>query len=264
MLRLMVSLALLPFPPPLAGPPQRSVPVPRVLTPGGDRLGYAPAVTTRPEVGVLVGRDPIDGREIVCGGSVVRSRSRSLVLTAAHCLYHRGRLLERLEFTPGFQGAGSPLGAWSAVHAWVPARWRERPGAPSRLPYDVALVGVARKGRTLGEVAGGGLRPLTGRSGARSLDLLGYPAGRDYPGTRLYHCLARTAPYRGVLVTHNCHAAGGGSGGPAVRGGGVAAVVSSSSPLSDPDGFTVLAPLDSRAFRRMLVRAETVMREEPR
>ncbi|MBB5080222.1 trypsin-like serine peptidase [Nonomuraea endophytica] len=260
MLRLLLSMTLLN---PTAEPPLDAVPAAHVLTPGGDRLGYAPAGRARSDTGVLIGHDPVAGTAVMCGGAVLRSRSRSLVLTAAHCLYHRGRRLRGLVFMPGYHGGRAPLGIWPAVQSWVPSGWRDQPDSPARLPYDLALVGVAGKGRSsLESVAGRGLRPVARgtMSRGRALDLLGYPAGRRYPGTRLYHCLGQAAPYRGVLVTHNCHASGGGSGGPALYGGAVAGVVSSSSPLSDPAGFTVLAPLDSRPFARMLSRADRVMR----
>ncbi|WP_157248016.1 trypsin-like serine peptidase [Nonomuraea typhae] len=261
MLRLLLIIAL--THPPAAEPPERSVPGQRVLTPGGDRLGFAPARRARPDTGVLVGYDRVAGQDVMCGAAVVRSRSKSLVVTAAHCVRHRGRALEQMAFVPGYEGGRAPLGVWRAVRSWVPSRWRDRPDTPARLPFDLALVGVARKGRDpLESVTGRGLRPVTrgALSRPRALDLLGYPGGRRYPGTRLYHCLGQAAPYRGVLVTHNCHASGGGSGGPALYGEAVAGVVSSSSPMSDRDGFTVLAPLGTRSFRRMMAHADRVMR----
>lgn len=261
MLRLILPLVLLAPTTSTAEQPARSVPNPRVLTPDGDRRGYALVPRARPYTGVLLGYDPVAREEVLCGGSVLRSRSRSLVLTAAHCLYHQGRALKRVTFLPAFDEGGAPEGAWRAVRTWVPTRWQEEQDATARLPYDVALVGVAAKRRTLEKATGGGLRPLTERTRERSriLELLGYPMGSAYPGTRQYRCLGAAAPYRGVLITHNCHASGGGSGGPALYGGAVAGVVSSSSPLADRDGFTVLARLDSEPFRRILTQADRAM-----
>ncbi|MFG1943712.1 trypsin-like serine peptidase [Nonomuraea sp. NPDC048826] len=269
MLRLVLCLALL-DPSGAAEVPQRNIPARKVLTPHGDRLGYAPVprpfTGARRLTGVLVGRDRASGRQVLCGGTVLRSRSRSLVLTAAHCLRSGGRMLEQLAFLPGYDRGRPDHGVWPVVRTWVPSRWRGRSFGPDLLPYDVGLVGVAAKpqGR-LEDVIGPGLRPLaTSRgTGLRGLELLGYPAGRRYPGDRMYHCLGDavegTENGPGVLVTRNCHAAAGGSGGPALHGDAVAGVVSSSSPLRDAEGFTVLSRLGGRPFSRMYEQADRVM-----
>ncbi|WP_336204697.1 trypsin-like serine peptidase [Nonomuraea sp. LPB2021202275-12-8] len=270
MFRLVLALALL-DPAAVTEVSHRNIPLHKVLTPDGDRLGYAPVsrpfTGARRLTGVLVGRDPATGTHLMCGGAVLSSRSRSLVLTAAHCLYHQGRMLRRLAFLPAYDRGSPPLGVWPVVRTWVPARWRGRPYSADLLPYDVGLVGVATaEQRPLEDVTGRGLRPLATGKGTslRGLELLGYPKGKRYPGTRMYRCLgdavegAENGP--GVLVTRNCHAAAGGSGGPAVYGGAVAGVVSSSSPLSDTNGFTVLTRLGGKLFARMYEEADRSMR----
>ncbi|GAA3706173.1 hypothetical protein GCM10022224_084580 [Nonomuraea antimicrobica] len=272
MLRLVLSLVLL-DPVAVTEVAQRNVPAPSILTPDGDRLGYAPVprpyTGARRLAGVLLGRDPVAKTDVLCGGTVIGSRSRSLVLTAAHCLYHDGRLLKHLAFLPGFDQGRPRLGVWPVVRTWVPARWRTRPYSPDLLPYDVGLVGVVRRKRPLEAVTGRGLRTLSTTRGTelRGLELLGYPAGKGYPGTTMYRCLGDTvegiAEGPGVMVTHNCHAAAGGSGGPALYGGAVAGVVSSSSPLSDAKGYTVLTRLGGRSFSRLLARADRAMQLTP-
>ncbi|NUS08769.1 MAG: hypothetical protein HOV97_40135 [Nonomuraea sp.] len=269
MLRLMLSLVLL-DPAGVADVAQQSVPVPRVLTPHGDRLGFAPVprpyTGARRLTGVLLGHDPVTRTDVWCGGAVIGSRSRSLVLTAAHCLYHQGRPLRRLTFLPGFDQGNPRLGVWPAVRTWVPARWRAHPDSAATLPYDVGLVGVVKRKRPLEAVTGRGLPPLptTRGAGLRGLELLGYPAGKRYPGTQMYRCLGDAVEGSsvgpGVMVTRNCHAAAGGSGGPALYGGSVAGVVSSSSPLSDTNGYTVLARLGGGTFDRMFAKADETMR----
>ncbi|MFE3449124.1 trypsin-like serine peptidase [Nonomuraea sp. NPDC059194] len=242
----------------------------RVLTPRGDRLGYAPVA--RPYqgphqlAGMLVSHDPVTRTDLVCGAVVLRSRSRSLVLTAAHCLYGDGHRYDRVAFLPAYNGDDKKLGVWPAVRVWVPKRWRARPYSTAQLPYDVGLVGVARGGRQLEEVTGPGLRPYLTRKGGSTprLELLGYPIGGPYSGTDMYRCVGDTieggAAGPGVLVTRNCHAAPGASGGPAVYGRTVAGVVSSSSPLRDPAGFTVMTRLTPRPFGKLLAAADRAMR----
>ncbi len=256
----MLSLALTSSPD-LAVPPVQSVqsvPHTMVLTPGGDRLGYVrvphPYTGTRRLTGVLVGRVAGTSRIDQCVGTVLHG---GLVLTAAHCLFQDGRMLRDLEFVPGFENGRAALGRWPAVHAWVPRQWQRRTYTPRLLPYDVGLVAVGKPGRTLESVTGPGLRPLlTGpRATPRRLELLGYPAGRRYPGTEQFRCVADASQVRpGVLVTRNCQAPAGSSGSPALYGDAVVGVVSASSPLSDPAGFTVLTRL-GRPFRRLLARA---------
>ncbi|MEV4834988.1 hypothetical protein AB0K05_10720 [Nonomuraea sp. NPDC049486] len=269
MLRLVLCLALL-DPSGVAEVPRRNIPAREVLTPQGDRLGYAPVprpyTGTRRLTGVLVGRDRETGRHITCGGTVVRSRSRSLVLTAAHCLRNHGRMLEQLAFLPGYDQGRPVEGVWPVERTWVPSRWRGRGFGPDLLPYDVGLAGVSAKPRgRLEDLTGRGLRPLPTRRGTplRGLELLGYPAGKQYPGNRMYRCVGDAVEGKergpGVLVTRNCHAAAGGSGGPALYEGGVAGVVSSSSPLRDDKGFTVLSRLGSRTFTRMYEQADRIM-----
>ncbi|MEV3984734.1 trypsin-like serine peptidase [Nonomuraea sp. NPDC003560] len=269
MLRLVLSLVLL-DPAGVTDVAQRSVPVPQVLTPDGDRLGYAPVprpyTGARRLTGVLLGHDPVTRTDVWCGGAIIGSRSRSLVLTAAHCLYHDGRPLKRLVFMPGFDRGNPRHGVWSAVRTWAPDRWRANPDSPDVLPYDVGLVGVVKGKRPLEDVVGQGLPPLRTSRGAglRGLELLGYPAGKRYPGTQMYRCLGDAVEGStvgpGLMVTRNCHAAAGGSGGPVLYGDSVAGVVSSSSPLSDTDGYTVLARLGGTTFDRMFARADESMR----
>lgn len=269
---MVLSLVLL-DPAAVAEVSHRNVPVPRVLTPDGDRLGYAPVprpfTGARRLTGVLLGRDPVAKTDVLCGGTVIGSRSRSLVLTAAHCLYHGGRLLKHLAFLPGYDEGRPRLGVWPVVRTYVPARWRNRPFSSELLPYDVGLVGVVRRARPLEEVTGRGLRPMPTTRGTalRGLELLGYPAGKGYPGSTMYRCLGDTvegvSEGPGLMVTRNCHAAAGGSGGPALYGGAVAGVVSSSSPLGDAKGYTVLTRLGGRPFERMYARADREMRLTP-
>lgn len=270
-LRLVLSLTLL-APSGHTEMSQQSVPQHRVLTPGGDRLGYTPVIRpyTREQrlTGVVMSRDPVTGEAVMCAGAVIGSRSRSLVLTAAHCLHDNGRPLAQVAFLPGFDRGRAPLGVWPAVHTWVPARWRRQPYSTDLLPYDVGLVGVIGRGGPLEAVTGPGLDTLRTARGTSldGVELLGYPAGRRYPGTRLHRCLgdADEAVTRGpgLLVTRNCHAPAGGSGGPALHEGAVAGVVSSSSPMGDDRGFTVMTRLGGRVFGRMLAASDRWMRRK--
>jgi V8-like Glu-specific endopeptidase len=243
--------------------PAMEVPRPQVITPGGDRYGYArvprPYTTQEPErvTGLLLARDPVTGLGRRCGAVVLRSPGRDLVLTAAHCLYNNHgkarRWYDGVVFVPSFNSAGlgdTPLGAWRARKLWVPKKWRTHSYSSELLPHDVGLVRVADQGgRRLERVTGPGLPPLRtprGRS-LTGLTLLGYPAELGYSGDDMFRCLADAgetgAPGSGMLMTRNCQIVGGHSGGPAVYGGAVAGVASSSNPYHSSHGFTLIARL---------------------
>ncbi|RBQ19943.1 hypothetical protein DP939_08865 [Spongiactinospora rosea] len=257
--------------------------VPRrlVRTPGGDRFGYAPVARpyTRalPErvTGLLVSHDPLTGAERRCGAAVVASESRSLVLTAAHCLFDNDgqarRWYDQVTFVPAYSGSGAggaPLGVWRAVRTWVTRPWRTRSYSTEVIPHDVGVVGVEpdASGRRLEDVTGPGLRPVSTRRGdgrVRAVTLPGYPSELGYPGDAMYRCSGRAAeartPWPGMLMTRNCQIVRGHSGGPAISGRAVVGVATSSSPYHDPDGFSLIARLSPRRAQGLLAVAERGM-----
>ncbi|MCG5211960.1 trypsin-like peptidase domain-containing protein [Streptosporangium sp. KLBMP 9127] len=256
-------------------PHTRDVPGRQVITPGGDRYGYArvrrPYTAEAPErvTGLLLAHDRFTGRNRVCGAAVLRSPGRDLVLTAAHCLFdnygRNRRWYDGVVFVPAYNSTGlgdTPLGVWPAERLWVPRRWRTRSYSPSVLPWDVGVVRVAgRAGRRLEKVTGPGLRPLVSRSGEQlsGLTLLGYPGDVGYSGDDMFRCLADAGesggPGPGMLMTRNCQIVGGHSGGPVVYGGAVAGVASSSSPYRRGNGFTLITRLTPHRLTRMLALA---------
>ncbi|GII89987.1 trypsin-like serine peptidase [Sinosporangium siamense] len=256
-----------------------TIPATKVLTPGGDSYGYAPVarpyIRRGPErvTGLLVGHDPATGQDLTCGAAVVRSESKSLVATAAHCVFaNRGggrRRLTHVAFLPAYNSAGdgtAPLGVWPAVRRWVPERWWSRPYSFRSLPYDIALVTVRSSGRgadrLLEDVTGPGLKPrLRPRwTGTAEVDMYGYPADLHYSGADMHRCRAQASDSdtfgMGLLLTRNCQIVGGGSGGPVIAGGTLAGVASSSGPYGDPLGFSLITTTWQRPFRTLLARAE--------
>lgn len=245
-----------------AGPdPERAAG--RIRTAHADKRGYAmwPKPYERNPMsratGKLLSRDA-RGEPEPCTASVVRSRSRDLLVTAAHCVREigpRGRFHKKITFIPGYSakadpddghnyGVRAPYGVWRVRKAWVAPRWKRShadfydPSRPIRFSaYDMAVVSVApRHGRRIQDVVGGFAPLPTGRQAFR-FTTLGYPGGgiAPYLGNVLHRCdgRARTAPPRigpGAAWTRNCYVIPGHSGGPwIVRSGGglkVAAVTS--------------------------------------
>lgn len=253
----------------------RTIPSAKVLTPGGDRYGYAPV--SRPYTragaqrltGLLVSHDPTTGEDLTCGAAVIRSRRKNLVATAAHCVFanrdNQRHWLKRVAFIPAYNSAGdgtAPLGIWPAVRLWVPKRWRTQPYSFGLLPYDIAVVEVGKEGKLLEEVTGPGLIPRTKQrwKGTAEVDIYGYPADLHYSGGDMYRCHAQATnsgtPSEGLLLTTNCQIVNGGSGGPVVTSSTLVGIASSSGPYRDPVGFSLITTTAHTPFRSLLALAE--------
>jgi len=198
-----------------------------------------------------------------CSADVVRSASRDVVLTAAHCLAGTGR---NLTFVPGYRAGAEPYGEWTVTAAYVDARW-----IAARDPqHDYAFVVVAPR-RQGGRV----LRledVVPGRSvGAApeshvAVRIVAYPQGRGGP----ISCTHPTYRHDGYPA-FDCHGfvggtsgAGwlvGGAGHEVIRGviGGLhqggCSEFTSYSPRFDGDTLAVLARADRGAAADILPRA---------
>lgn len=177
----------------------------------------------------------------LCSASVVDSRSRDLVITAAHCVYGTGATID---FAPGFHDGKTPYGVWSARRVYVDPRWRahDDPG------HDVAILEMApRHGRRIQDVVGGHqlARPTIG---ARAT-VLGYRAGS---GGRPITCTNGIGLTRGYPTFRCAGYTDGVSGGPWLQHGRVVGVTGG----LDQGGCTPTTSYTSRfgAWTTMLMR----------
>ncbi|QIS40541.1 peptidase (plasmid) [Clavibacter capsici] len=76
------------------------------------------------------------GREGSCTGSVVKSDSRLVVATAAHCLYFDGDFATNVRFIPAWDGANKPLLTWGADFYQVTTSWH----ASMDAQHDTAFI----------------------------------------------------------------------------------------------------------------------------
>jgi V8-like Glu-specific endopeptidase len=130
-----------------------------------------------PSIGALFFRN--GGGDHYCTASVIDSRKRNLLITAAHCIHGgRGRgYVSHVAFVPKYDGGRHPYGVWTAKLLVVRAGWT-RYGDPD---LDFGFIAVySLRGHRLGDVVGSN-RLAVDRGFGRSVNVAGYPAGSEYP-----------------------------------------------------------------------------------
>lgn len=274
-----------------------SVPAAKRITPDGDANGYARVA--RPYTATAYSR--ISGRLFFvnaaghgdsCSASVIRSAARLLVVTAAHCVYGlpegaaTGRWHTNFAFVPAYDGRASgvrrrePYGRWGGRQAWKPDNYTGAPGGDWNSIYDIALIEVGRRNRTLQDAVGA-FTPMLNQGGRHTITTTGYPGllGRKpYDGRDQLWCLGRTRQAQGIahtgtmlaaraadlasvagrLETDNCHLFKGHSGGPWIlKGtGDLVGVLSAGKEDGESDGNSVANALNVEGYGAIVKRAD--------
>jgi V8-like Glu-specific endopeptidase len=171
--------------------------------------------------GKIVAVDPRTG-PYTCSGTAIDTPSRSIVLTAGHCVIERGSEGRRIAFVPAYGHGKRPFGTYEVASAYVMPQWRrgENPD------YDVAALRVRRSrfGRLVDVVGGRGV--ATGKSRLAAFQIFGYPGARA-GGEELRSCRAHglgsdrlTHRFAGPpTMPASCDLAAGASGGAWLFGG---------------------------------------------
>ncbi|MEU6231220.1 trypsin-like peptidase domain-containing protein [Streptomyces sp. NPDC047042] len=148
----------------------------------GSAASGGPAVPRSARVGALFSGGLAGGH--FCTASVVRSRGRDLILTAAHCLSGGGDGggASGVVFVPGYRGGRAPYGVWRVTKAFVPGAWRERADEDSDFAFAVVASDSASKGgRELEDVVGANAFAAGRVTGASAVVVTGYPNVLDAP-----------------------------------------------------------------------------------
>ena len=187
-----------------------------------------------------------DGKEGSCSATAIDSPTRSLVLTAGHCVNtgpERGRpgtWSSYLEFVPGFNLGAAPYGAF--VLSGQP---RSLPGwtGEGNPDYDLGafLVGPNAEGVGLEDALGGGARIVTDLGHKQTFESFGYPGGTE----RMRGCVSGYAGQDPATITLpgpptvgiRCRWAPGASGGGWLLDGG-----------QEIDGMTTYLRTDEKAL----------------
>jgi hypothetical protein len=177
------------------------------------------------------------GQDLACSATVVRSRSRNLLMTAGHCVVKPGGggvepvWATNMAFVPGYRNGATPLGIYPAERLQAPLRWVREP----LIGLDVGAVNVVNS--PAGEIQdvlgarGVNFNRVKYKAKKTRFQIFGYPGQPDtfYDGQRLIIC---NSPFRGFerfsgsVVAGPCNMKQGSSGGGWVLGGRVNSVVS--------------------------------------
>jgi hypothetical protein len=121
-----------------------------------------------------------------CSGTSVISPSKSVVITAGHCVYDEGIWSDRKwVFVPGYHHGERPFGTFTAHWLGTTPAWHGHENEN----YDVgaAVVGRNEKGQTLAAAVGAD-KVATGLSPDQTFDVYGYPVEKPFNGGTLQVC----------------------------------------------------------------------------
>jgi V8-like Glu-specific endopeptidase len=165
--------------------------------------------------GRVFGFDPREG-PYSCSGTALSTPSRSIVLTAGHCVLEDGSTGRNLVFVPSYDHGRRPFGTFIVEVAYLMPQWRKSENPD----FDVAAlqVGPNELGRLTDVVGGRGF--VSGRSRDADFQIFGYPAAA-LRGEELRSCRAHglgsdelTNRFSGPpTLPATCDMAGGSSGG---------------------------------------------------
>jgi len=171
--------------------------------------------------GKILGVDPHEG-PYTCSGTAIDTPSRSIVLTAGHCVVERGSVGRRLAFVPAYDHGARPFGTFPVRSVYVMPQWRH--GEDPDFDLAALRVGPSRLGLLTDVVGARGY--ATGKSRLAAFQIFGYPAAHA-GGEELRSCRAHglgldplTNPFAGPpTMVASCDMAAGASGGAWLFGG---------------------------------------------
>jgi hypothetical protein len=200
-----------------------SHPSAQASTPPGPRPSTAAPEATGPSARHFAGTPTVGALYLpnayplihTCTASVVRSKSRNVIVTAAHCL--RKGTDAGYTFVPGYHDGKAPYGAWKTTAAFGSPHWLHQGKSSPR--HDWAFLRVASrtidgKVRRLQQVVGGNRLGHSPKRGRR-VQVPGYVVGsRDKPIT----CRAPVYRHAGYPAFNCGGYQGGVSGSPWLTG----------------------------------------------
>jgi V8-like Glu-specific endopeptidase len=165
--------------------------------------------------GKIIATDSRTGK-YTCSGTALNTPSRSIVLTAGHCVIEKGSEGRQISFVPAYDHGRRPFGTFHVKSVYVMRQWRRHENPD----FDLAALRVRpNKLGALTDVVGA-RGYSTSRSRLAAFQIFGYPAARA-GGEELRSCQAHglgldrlTFRFGGPpTVPASCDMAAGSSGG---------------------------------------------------
>jgi V8-like Glu-specific endopeptidase len=158
----------------------------------------------------------------VCSGTAINSSTKSLVMTAGHCVYDtiKNRWMSNFRFCPGYQFS-CPLGVWTATSAGTTTTWANSTSSSYNWRDDVGMIKIARdssRGYLVNYVGAQGV--TFNQSAGLYRTALGYPVKDsrwpqyNWNGEDLVYCQNYGTYDNDGHVNIPCTMTGGASGGP--------------------------------------------------
>jgi len=181
--------------------------------------------------GRLFVRDPADDKNYSCSASSISTASKSLVVTAGHCVRHPdvGHNFVDITFIPGYWEDTFPYGLWTAKSVHMPVAWT----SSYDIDADQAVLVVQSMFAPLIEAFGGTAPKLYDVVGSHgytmsasavqsNVRIWGYPGHSPYDGEKSYYCDGSTVQNTSTSsgnslndsVMSSCSMMIGASGGP--------------------------------------------------
>jgi hypothetical protein len=208
------------------------------IEPQGPRRNHPIPFTSGPVVDPLLSGASVHGKLLVrikridfeCSATSVSSLNRSVLMTAAHCVYRRGRgFARKLAFLPAYGNHLRPLGTWIYDAVYIPREWFAREAAD----FDfAAVVAGPREGRLLNDAVGAVPLAANYPREQQTYSAVGYPANFA-DAQQMWRC---DSPYGGddpkpggpgaPAIAIGCDMGVGASGGGWILSGGAIGSVS--------------------------------------
>lgn len=160
-----------------------------------------------------------NGRDYGCTASSIKSDSKLVIATAAHCLYHEGDFSTNLRFVPAWDGDNKPLSTWGANDYQVPREWRY----DEDRDHDAGFVQLKPRRswtgfkRYLADEAGATATNFGLARAGLHYEVFGYNQFSRYTPEPLIKCTgvgSLSSRNKAFLSILNCGMVGGSSGGP--------------------------------------------------
>ncbi|HEX6470573.1 MAG TPA: trypsin-like peptidase domain-containing protein [Streptosporangiaceae bacterium] len=163
--------------------------------------------TGSPVVGALFLSNGSGGH--YCTASVVDTAKKSLILTAAHCLYTRDGWAKNIVFVPRYSAGRRPYGVWTVRYMYVDSRWKQN--RDPDLDFGFAVVGTDG-GRRIADVVGAN-RLVTDQGYTDKVRVIGYPMKKYAPVDEPIYCNVTTHKAFRYQIRFDCNGFYGGTSG---------------------------------------------------